>query len=145
MALAILGIDLVPWGILLAAVLVYLAAVLALLVAGRRTDARALAGFVPDCIRLIRRLLADPETTRGQRLALVALLGYLALPFDLIPDFVPVIGALDDVILVGLALRWILRTHPAARIRSAWPGPEASLRVILRAAGRLEPADRDRK
>jgi uncharacterized membrane protein YkvA (DUF1232 family) len=144
---ALLGVDLVPWGLLAIAALAYAAAVLALLALGRRTDARALAGFIPDCLRLIRRLIADPETTRAQRIALVALVGYLALPFDLVPDFIPVVGVLDDAILVGLALRWLLRTRSAEDIRSAWPGPSSSLALVLRAAGRpsgagTEPGDK---
>lgn len=138
---AVLAIDLVPWGLLAITAVAYAAAVLGLLALGRRTDARALAGFVPDCIRLIRRLIADPKTSRGERVALLALIGYLALPFDLVPDFIPVIGVLDDAILVSLALRWLLRTRSVEEIRSAWTGPPSSLRVVLRAAGRAERRD----
>ncbi len=138
-----LGVDLVPWGLLAIATFAYAAAVLTLLALGHRTNARALAGFVPDCLRLIRRLIADPKTTRAQRIALVALLGYLALPFDLVPDFIPVVGVLDDAILVGLALRWLLRTRSTEEIRSAWPGPPSSLGVVLRTAG--WPADSQRR
>lgn len=105
-------------------------------------DARALAGFIPDCLRLIRRLIADPETTRAQRIALVALLGYLALPFDLVPDFIPVVGVLDDAILVGLVLRWLLRTRSEVEIRSAWPGPPSSLELVLRASRRSADTQR---
>lgn len=130
------GVDLIPWGLLILLALIYAGAVLILLPLGRRTDARAVAGFIPDCIRLVRRLLSHPSTTRGQRVALLALLGYLALPVDLIPDFIPVVGVLDDAILVSLALRWLLATHGEEEIRDAWPGPESSLRVVLRAAGR---------
>ena len=132
---ALLGIDPFPWGLLATAAVAYAAAVLALLAIGRRTDARALAGFVPDCLRLIRRLIADSETSRAQRIVLLALVGYLALPVDLIPDFIPVVGVLDDAILVSLVLRWLLRTRTAEEIRSAWPGPPSSLQVVLRAAG----------
>lgn len=139
---ALLGVDLIPWGLLAIAAIAYAAAVLTFLALGRRTDARALAGFVPDCLRMIRRLIADPGTTLAQRIALVALLGYLAVPFDLVPDFIPVVGVLDDAILVGLTLRWLLRTRSAEEIRSAWPGPSSSLEVVLRAAGR--PSDRQR-
>lgn len=140
---ALLGVDLTPWGLLAAAALAYVVAVLALLALGRRTDARALAGFVPDCLRLVQRLAADPATTRAQRIALVALIGYLALPFDLVPDFIPIVGVLDDAILVSLALRWLLRTRSEEEVRSAWPGPSSSLEVVLRVAGR--PTDRRRR
>jgi hypothetical protein len=68
--------------------LVYAALVVALVVAGQRTTARALAGFIPDCIVLFTRLLRDPRAPRRKKLLLVALIGYLALPFDLVPDFI---------------------------------------------------------
>jgi uncharacterized membrane protein YkvA (DUF1232 family) len=132
----VFGVELIPWGLLILMALIYAGAVLALLVLGRCTDARAVAGFVPDCVRLIRRLLALPTTTRTQRIALLGLVAYLALPFDLIPDFIPVVGVLDDAILVGVAMRWLLTTHGEAAIREAWPGPASSLRLVLRAAGR---------
>ena len=127
-----------PWLLLAGVVGLYLAFVVTLLVLGRRTEARALAGFVPDCIRMLRRLATHPETTRGQRLALLALVGYLALPIDLIPDFIPVAGVLDDAILVALALRWLIGSRGEAAIREAWPGPESSLRVILGLVGRRD-------
>ncbi len=134
------GFGLLPWGLLLILIVAYGVVVGALIALGRRTDARALAGFVPDCVRLIRRLLAHPSTTTAQRVTLLAVLAYLALPFDLIPDFVPVVGVLDDAILVSLALRWLLATHPEAEIRASWPGPESSLRLVLRVAGRAAAA-----
>ena len=82
-------------------VLVWAGVVAALIVMGRRNDARALAGFIPDCLILMKRLIADPRVPRRRKLLLVGLVGYLALPFDLIPDFIPVAGQLDDVIVVG--------------------------------------------
>jgi uncharacterized membrane protein YkvA (DUF1232 family) len=124
-----------PWGLLLIALGVYLAFVLALLLAGRREHARALAGVVPDCIVMIRRLIADPATTRRQRLLLGALVAYLLSPVDLVPDFVPVAGQLDDAVIVGLALHVVLRGRREDAIRAAWPGPESSLRLVLRVAG----------
>jgi uncharacterized membrane protein YkvA (DUF1232 family) len=132
---AIASLALWPWGLLLGALAGYLAVVAALLAAGRREHARALIGLVPDCLVLVKRLLADPATPRRQRLWLGALVAYLASPLDLIPDFVPVAGQLDDVVIVTLALRAVLRSRGEAAIRAAWPGPESSLRVILRAAG----------
>jgi uncharacterized membrane protein YkvA (DUF1232 family) len=103
---------------------------------GRREDARALAGFIPDCIVLVHRLLHDPRVPRRRKLLLVALIAYLALPFDLVPDFIPVAGQLDDVIIVVLVLRQVIRGGGGALLREHWPGPEASLRIVLRAAGR---------
>jgi len=113
----------------------YALLVVALLVAGRRTDARAVAGFVPDCIVLFKRLIADPAISRRRKAVLVLLVAYLAMPFDLIPDFIPVAGQLDDAILVGLALRGLVRGAGPELVRRHWPGPEGSLRVVLRLSG----------
>jgi uncharacterized membrane protein YkvA (DUF1232 family) len=116
----------------LAALVLYALATLALIVVGRRGDARALAGFVPDCLILVRRLLSDPRIPRGRKALLVLLAGYLALPFDLVPDFIPVAGQLDDAILVALVLRSVLRSGGERVLREHWPGPEASYAVVRR-------------
>jgi uncharacterized membrane protein YkvA (DUF1232 family) len=117
-------------------VALYAAAVLALVVAGRRGDAAALARFVPDCVVLVRRLLGDPRVPRRGRLVLGGLLLYLVSPIDLVPDFVPVAGQLDDAILLALVLRWLLRTAGPELVAAHWPGPERSLAIVLRAAQR---------
>jgi uncharacterized membrane protein YkvA (DUF1232 family) len=122
--------------IVLAVVLaLYALLVLALFLAGRRTDARAVAGFVPDCIVLFKRLLADPAVPRRRKVLLALLVAYLAMPIDLVPDFIPVAGQLDDAILVGLVLRGLVRGGGPDLVRRHWPGPEQSLRVILRLSG----------
>lgn len=83
--------------VLLAACLIlYLGFVGLLLVLGRRADAHAVARFVPDCVVLFRRLLGDARVSRGRKLLLLALVGYLAMPIDLIPDNIPVAGQLDE-------------------------------------------------
>lgn len=114
---------------------VYLALVAVLALTGRRTQARAVAGFVPDCAVLFARLARDPGVPRARRLALVALAAYLASPLDLVPDFIPVAGQADDAVLVILALRWLMRGAGAARLERHWPGPDGSLLVLLRLAG----------
>jgi uncharacterized membrane protein YkvA (DUF1232 family) len=114
---------------------VWTAFVALLLAAGRREDARALATFIPDCIVLMHRLLRDPRIPRRRKLLLAALLGYLALPFDLVPDFIPVAGQLDDVIVTMLVLRAVVRGGDAGLIREHWPGPQRSMDVVLRLAG----------
>ena len=116
-------------------VVVYGAFVAALVLAGRRQAARALARFIPDCIVLVRRLLADPRVPRRHKLLLGALLGYLALPFDLVPDFIPVAGQLDDAIVVAVVLRTVLRASGPAMVSEHWRGPRMTLSVILRFAG----------
>ena len=114
----------------------YAAFVLALLVAGRRGDARAVAGFIPDCLVLFRRLLADPRVPRARKLAVAALVAYLALPIDLIPDFIPVAGQLDDAILVVLVLRLVLSGGGPALFAEHWPGPPGSAALNGRLAFR---------
>jgi uncharacterized membrane protein YkvA (DUF1232 family) len=114
----------------LAALALYAAAVLALVALSRRTDARALAGFIPHCVVLVRRLLRDPRVPRRTRVALWLLIAYLLLPFDLVPDMIPVAGQLDDAILVGLVLRSFRRAGGAALVREHWPGPERTLRAL---------------
>jgi uncharacterized membrane protein YkvA (DUF1232 family) len=118
-----------------ALLLVYAALVLALVLAGRRESARALAGFVPDCIVLCGRLLRDPRVPRRKKLLLVGLAGYLALPFDLVPDFIPIAGQLDDVVVVALVLRSLLRGGGEPLVRAHWPGPESTLALVLRLGG----------
>lgn len=113
---------------------VYAAFVVWLLLAGRRGDARALAGFIPYCLILFRRLLGDDRVPRRSRLLLGALIGYLALPFDLVPDFIPVAGQLDDAIIVALVLRTVLRSGGPELLREHWPGPAASLNALMRLA-----------
>jgi uncharacterized membrane protein YkvA (DUF1232 family) len=113
----------------------YAAAVLALVAAGRRCDARALAGFVPDCVVLVRRLLHDSRVPRSRKFVLGLVAGYLLCPVDLVPDFIPVAGQLDDAIVLALALRSLTRSGGAALLREHWPGPGSSLAAVSRAIG----------
>lgn len=112
----------------------YALAIVGQLLAGRGSDARALAGFIPHCVVLLRRLLVDPRVPRHRRLILAALVVYLLMPIDLIPDFLPVIGQLDDVIVAALALRYALRSGGPELLREHWPGPDQSLELVIRAA-----------
>ena len=115
-------------------VLVYAALVLALALAGRHADARALARFIPDCVLLFKRLLADPRVPAWRKALLACVVVYLASPIDLVPDFIPVAGQLDDAIVVALALRLVLRGGGEALLHDLWPGPEESVRVLGRLA-----------
>src|SRR5436189_6355419 len=105
-----------------------------LVIRGRREDARALATFIPDCIVLVTRLTRDPRVPRRRKLLLIGLAAYLALPFDLVPDFIPIAGQLDDAIIVALVLRHFIRAGGEPMMRELWPGPERSLALILRLA-----------
>ena len=112
----------------------YVLLVLALAIAGRRTQARALAGFVSDCLILLRRLIGDRRIPRSRKFVLLFGVAYLAMPIDLIPDFLPVIGQIDDAIVLALMLRYLLRSGGSELIQEHWPGPATSLDLVLRLA-----------
>jgi uncharacterized membrane protein YkvA (DUF1232 family) len=97
--------------------------------------AKAAVRLVPDCLVLFKRLMGDARVPRRHKLMLGGLVAYLAMPFDLIPDFIPVIGLLDDAFLAGLALRTLMRGSGRALIREHWPGPAETLEPLLRLAG----------
>jgi len=118
----------------LATLALYVAAVGALVIAGRRSDAAVVARFMPDCAVLVRRLLRDRRTPWRSRVVFGLLLAYLVSPIDLVPDFVPVAGQLDDAVLLALALRHLVSAAGADAVRELWPGPERSLAVVLRVA-----------
>ena len=115
--------------------LVYGAFVLWLFLVGRREDARTLARFIPDCVVLMSRLARDPRVPRWRKLLLLGVVGYLLVPIDLVPDFIPIAGQLDDAVIVALVLRSLLRSGGAPLVTELWPGPESSLRLILSLAG----------
>ena len=95
-------------------------------------DLKETLRLLPDVIRLIKRLAADPATPRGVRIRLLLLLGYLALPFDLIPDFVPVLGYADDAIIVALVLRSTTRSAGPDALAKHWPGTPQGLAALNR-------------
>jgi uncharacterized membrane protein YkvA (DUF1232 family) len=98
---------------------------------------RDLAGFVPDCVTTIRRLRGDPRVPRRAKVV-IALAGlWLLSPIDLLPDFLPVIGPLDDVVVVALALRYAARQVPREALAAAWPGEP---RLLERLLGSPNPA-----
>lgn len=118
-----------------AVIVVYAAFVLFLLLRGRREDARAVGGFVPDCVLLFRRLLRDERLPRHRRWLVAATLAYLAMPFDLVPDVIPVAGQLDDALVVALVVRWLLKSVGPGPVTELWPGPRSSLQAVLVLAG----------
>lgn len=95
--------------------------------------------FVPDVVRLVRALTKDPQLGRGVHLRLVLLLAYLAMPFDPVPDFVPVLGYADDVIVIALVLRSVVRHAGGGALERHWQGTPQGLAVLHRLAG-LSPA-----
>ena len=95
---------------------------------------RELLRLLPDVLRLVHRLAGDRTLPRGVRLRLWLLLGYLALPFDLVPDFVPVLGHADDAIVVALVLRSVVRHAGPAALDRHWPGTPDGLAALRRAS-----------
>ena len=113
--------------------LAYLALLVALLLVRPKGNLlREAMRLLPDLLRLLRRLAADSNVPRAARVRLVLLLGYLAIPFDLVPDFVPVLGYADDAIIVSLVLRSVVRRAGAPLVRSQWPGTEDGLAALAR-------------
>ena len=124
---------LVPVAVLFGA---YALFVLSLVLVGRRDEARAWAAFVPHALILLRRLVGDERVRTSDKALLWLLAGYLASPIDLVPDFIPVAGQLDDAVLVALVLRRLVRHAGAEVVSEHWPGPQRSLDLVLRLAGR---------
>jgi uncharacterized membrane protein YkvA (DUF1232 family) len=92
-------------------------------------SARDLAAFIPDCVTAVRRLRRDPRVPRRAKIAV--LIAWVASPIDLIPEFLPLIGPLDDVVVVALALRYAGRQVPREVLLAAWPGEPRLLERLL--------------
>jgi uncharacterized membrane protein YkvA (DUF1232 family) len=120
-------------------------ALLAVLWRTKPEQARLADGLrlLPDVIRLLRRLAADPTLPRGVRVRLALLMTYLLSPIDVIPDFIPVLGYADDAIIVALVLRSVARRAGTDALRRHWPGTPEGLEAVVRfvgfSTGALEP------
>ena len=90
---------------------------------------------MPDVVRLVRRLAKDPALSSGLRWRLSGLLACLALPIDLVPDFIPVLGYADDVIVVALVLRSVVRRAGPDAVARHWTGSPQGLELVRRLAG----------
>ena len=99
------------------------------------TTLRDLLRMLPDLLRLLKRLTADPTLPRGVRIRLCLLLAYLITPIDLVPDFIPIIGYADDAIIVAVALRSVIRHSGPDAIARHWPGTPGGLAAIMRLTG----------
>jgi uncharacterized membrane protein YkvA (DUF1232 family) len=123
-------------GLVAALVLVWLALVVGLIVVRPRGGLlREALRLLPDVLRLIRRLAADKTLPRGVRIRLALLLVYLAMPIDLIPDFVPVLGYADDAIIVTAVLRSVVRRAGLDAVRAHWPGTDDGFAAVARLTG----------
>ena len=90
--------------------------------------------FVPDCVVLFKRLLRDPRVPRRAKAALALVVPYLVMPLDLVPDFIPVLGQLDDALLIVAVFRYVARSAGREIIEELWPGSERGLQMVLRLA-----------
>jgi uncharacterized membrane protein YkvA (DUF1232 family) len=126
-------------GVLAGVGAVYLVLLAALWVHARRhpeaVTAREAMRLLPDVLRLVKRLAGDPALPRTVRLRLAALVVYLALPFDLVPDFIPVLGYADDALVVALVLRSVVRTSGPEALAQHWPGTPQGLDLVRRLVG----------
>jgi uncharacterized membrane protein YkvA (DUF1232 family) len=112
-------------------VAVWLALVLGLIVLGRRALAHEIAALVPNLTRLFAGLVRDPRVPLRAKIVLGVCVAYLAMPIDLVPDFIPIAGALDDAIIAAFALRFIVSASSSEVVAEHWPGDPATLRRIL--------------
>ena len=125
--------DLPLWaGILLILVAIWIVVAVVLVIVGRVLLARELALLVPNLVRMFGGLLRDPRVPLRAKIVVGIASLWLASPIDLIPDFVPIAGQLDDAIVAALALRFILRTTDGAVVRQHWHGDPATLERVLR-------------
>jgi uncharacterized membrane protein YkvA (DUF1232 family) len=122
------------------AVAVVVASWLLLIVLARRLPAgvaRDLARFLPDCVTAARALRRDPRVPRRVKIAVLVAVLWVLSPVDLIPEFLPVIGPLDDVVVVALVLRYAARTVPREVLLEAWPGDPRMIERLLGPARRV--------
>jgi uncharacterized membrane protein YkvA (DUF1232 family) len=127
--------DLPAWAwIILAAIAIWIVVVIVLVVVGRVLLARELALVLPNLIRLFGGLLRDGRVPIPAKIVLAVASLWLASPIDLIPEFIPIVGALDDAIVAALALRFVLNSTDGAVIREHWHGDPATLARLLRLA-----------
>ncbi|GAB3621550.1 DUF1232 domain-containing protein [Glutamicibacter endophyticus] len=120
-------------GVLAGLLVFWLTLIVALVLVRPRGDLlREALRLLPDLLRLLRRVAADRALPRGVRVRIVLLMLYLALPIDLVPDFLPVIGYADDAIIVVLVLRQVVRRAGIDAVRAHWPGSADGFAALVR-------------
>ena len=130
--------DLGPVGAIVVGLVAAWAALLVLLWLLRPRDVAAieLVRVVPDVLRLARDLIRDPSVPRGVRASLVVLLVWLVSPIDLVPEFVPVLGPLDDVVVAVVVLRYVRRRLGSDELRRRWRGSSSGWDLVERLLAR---------
>jgi uncharacterized membrane protein YkvA (DUF1232 family) len=119
----------------IALVAIWALAVLVLLWSGRKTAAKELVVLLPNLVRLFRGLIGDPRVPRGSKALLLVGAVWLVSPIDLIPEFLPGIGGIDDAIVAALILRHVVRRAGDEVVREHWKGDPKTIGLILRVAG----------
>jgi uncharacterized membrane protein YkvA (DUF1232 family) len=130
--LVVVAVGALVWAVLIAA----------LYAVGRRLTARELALLIPNLVRLFKGLIRDPRVPRSSKVLLGAAVVWLISPIDLVPEFIPVLGPLDDAVVAALALRHLVKRAGPDVVREHWHGEPATLERILRLAAfgsRAEP------
>jgi uncharacterized membrane protein YkvA (DUF1232 family) len=113
-------------------VAIWLLVILVLLALGRKAQARAIAGLVPNLIILFRGLVGDPRVPGMTKGLVWFALAWLVSPIDLIPEFIPVLGPLDDAIVAALVLRYVLRRTALPVLLDHWRGERSTLDVLVK-------------
>ena len=113
------------------ALVVWIGLIVVLIALGRRALARELATLVPNLTRLFAGLVRDPRVPLRAKVVLGVTALYLAMPIDVVPDFIPIAGSLDDAIVAAFALRFVVRATSPEIVAEHWPGDPATLRRIL--------------
>jgi uncharacterized membrane protein YkvA (DUF1232 family) len=119
----------------LGVVAAWLIAVIVLLWLGRKSIARELITLLPNLLRLFRGLIGDPRVPRGSKALLVLGTVWLASPIDLIPEFLPGVGPIDDAVVASLVLRHLVKRAGPEVVREHWQGDPRTIGLILRVAG----------
>jgi uncharacterized membrane protein YkvA (DUF1232 family) len=129
--------------ILLALVLVWVALlVIFWVLRPKDVSIRELLGLIPDILRLLRSLIGDRDAPLDVRLVLIGLVAWIVSPIDLIPEFIPVLGPMDDVVVAIVAMRYVRRRVGAEDLRRRWAGSEAGFAMLLTVIGSDRIPDR---
>ncbi|MDP9329348.1 MAG: DUF1232 domain-containing protein [Actinomycetota bacterium] len=125
--------------IVVVTVVIWASVVGVLLISGRRVAAKQLARLLPDLAALLRGLLRDPRVPRGSKVLLAIAVVWVVSPIDLLPEFLPVIGPLDDVIVVALVLRHVVKRAGPEVVAEHWRGDPGTLALVMRALRVSDP------
>jgi uncharacterized membrane protein YkvA (DUF1232 family) len=101
----------------------------------KNVSVRVLLGLIPDVVRLLRSIIIDKEVPADVRLVLVGLLAWILSPIDLIPEFIPVLGPIDDVIVAVIAMRYVRRRIGVEDLRRRWAGTDDGFELLIRVIG----------